>query len=195
MKLNGMKYNPASYRWDGNENATAAFDTPATPHNPKPALISNVGGIGGTQVVNGMVFDPQRMKWLKVSSPQANRNGYAVVSDDEDAFAGIEDLNERSRKSLGPSNIASPGNDWSPGDAANADDKSGDDSSDEWPLTEEFDVGPEFIKRQRAEEEKWRRKVGKWVNDDRSKLGEGWRWAIRDLVRPDLGYGSGAHQQ
>ncbi|KAL1958336.1 hypothetical protein VTO42DRAFT_4653 [Malbranchea cinnamomea] len=183
--VKGMQYNPASYRWEGNEHATAAFDTPATPQALKPALIANVGGIGGAQIVGGMVFDPQRMTWLRLSSSQAGRNGVAVSSDEEDTFAGIEDLHDRPRRSTGHVRSASLGNDWSAGDSANNDDKSGDDSADEWPLTEEFDVGPEFIKRQRAEEEKWRRKVGKWVSEDRAKLGEGWRWAIRDLVRPD----------
>ena len=142
-----------------------------------------------------MMFDPQRMKWLKASSPQAGRNGLIFSSDEEDAFAGIDDLDERPRRSIGTLNLASLGKDWGANDGANPEDKSGDDSSDEWPLTEEFDVGPEFIKRQRAEEEKWRRKVGKWVNEDRSKLGEEWRWAIRDLVRPDLNRSPNADQR
>jgi hypothetical protein len=49
-------------------------------------------------------------------------------------------------------------------------------------MTEEFDVGPEFIRRQRAEEEKWRRKVDKWVGFDRH---QNHLWIIRDLVALD----------
>ena len=176
-----MRYNPTLYKWEGNENATTAFDTPSASHTPKPALISNVGGTGSAQIVGGMVFDPQKLTWLKASPARSNKSGR--VSPEEDVFAEIKDLEESPTQKP---NTPSATNDWDPADAANAEDRSGDDSSDDWPMTEEFDVGPEFIRRQRAEEEKWRRKVSKWTGQDRSKFGDGWRWAIRDLVRPDL---------
>ena len=130
-----------------------------------------------------MVFDPQRMCWLKLAPMQPGHgdNGLAVMQDD-DVFAGLADLEEKKNPALSYASAQAPDmlNEFGP--AASGDEQSGDDSSDEWPMTEEFDVGPEFIKRQRAEEEKWRRKVDKWVGPDRSGFGNGWRWAIRDLV-------------
>ncbi|KAF3479569.1 two-component GAP Byr4 [Arthroderma uncinatum] len=184
--VKGMQYNPALYKWEGNENATAGFEMPSTPAplKPSPALISNVGGISGSQVVGGMVFDPQRMCWLKAanSRPGSKSGPPLSVDEEEDVFAGLDDLEDHPRKST----VAASSNPSSPScaeaDAMNLDDKSGGESSDEWAITEEFDVGPEFIRRQRAEEEKWRRKVGKWISEDRAKLGDEWRWAIRNLV-------------
>lgn len=179
VAVKGMRYNPTLYKWEGNENATIGFDGPAasTPVKPSPALISNVGGTSGTQIVGRMVFDPHRMCWLKLSSPFSKNK---AASDEEDVFAGLDDLVDRPRKATITPAAKSSIHDtdsYTP----NTDDKSGE-SSDDWPITEEFDVGPEFIKRQRNEEEKWRRKVNKWVSDDRNKLGDEWRFAIRRLV-------------
>lgn len=54
------------------------------------------------------------------------------------------------------------------------------------PVAEEFDVGPEFVRRQRSEEERWRRKVEKWLRGERegeqARQGEfDWRWDVRGL--------------
>ncbi|TQB67959.1 hypothetical protein MPDQ_004296 [Monascus purpureus] len=179
----GMRYNPITYQWEGNESSISEFDF-SIPRSPKaaPALITNVGTMQNVQVVGEMVFDPQRMCWLKLAPLQPGDNGLAVVQDEDDVFAGLDDLEEKNLRpgyTGGP--VADVLNECS--HPASGDDRSGDDSSDEWPITEEFDVGPEFVKRQRAEEEKWRRKVHKWVSSDRSGFGDGWRWAIRDLVR------------
>lgn len=183
--VKGMQYNPGLYKWEGNENATASFDPPAasTPSKP-PALISNFGGGGSAQVVGSMVFDPQRMCWLSVTSPQPGKVGVPTASDEDDVFAGFEDLEDRPQKPAPTPRAVSSGSTGDVGDPMTPDDKSGE-SSDDWPITEEFDVGPEFVRRQRVEEEKWRRKVSKWVGEDRKTLGEGWRWAIRELVRSD----------
>ena len=190
-----MFYNPTLYRWEGNENALAPFDVPSTPISPKPApaLITNVGSAQGVQVVGGMVFDPQRMCWLKVASSQAHGKGgvatVATTDDEEDVFAGLEDLEEekspatKKREKREKDRVAKGGK---PGaEEGNSEEKG--ESSDEWLVGEEFDVGPEFVRRQRAEEDKWRRKVEKWVRNDggesrRREVGEGWRWAIRDVV-------------
>ncbi|OAX77572.1 hypothetical protein ACJ72_08128 [Emergomyces africanus] len=134
-----------------------------------------------------MVFDPQRMCWLKVSAAQSGKENVTLAPDQEEVLEGLDDIEERPQKSNNASRGAQTANDMVALDnIANLEDKSGGESSDEWPITEEFDVGPEFIKRQRAEEEKWRRKVGKWVTADRTALGDGWRWAIRDLVKSEL---------
>lgn len=86
-------------------------------------------------------------------------------------FAGLEDLDDKAAaKRVVVDDLHAP----------SGEDPSAGESSDEGPITEEFDVGPEFIRRQRAEEEKWRKKVDKWVGiGDRDT---DWRWAIRGLV-------------
>ncbi|KKZ68659.1 hypothetical protein EMCG_05745 [[Emmonsia] crescens] len=187
--VKGMRYNPATYKWEGNEIATVEFEPIPSPRSPKaaPALITNVGATSGVQVVGGMVFDPQRMCWLKVAATRSGKENVTLAPDEEEVLAGLDDLEERPQKSNNASRGAQTSSDMVALDnIANLEDKSGGESSDEWPITEEFDVGPEFIKRQRAEEEKWRRKVGKWVTADRTALGDGWRWAIRDMVRSEL---------
>lgn len=192
--VKGMQYNPNTYRWEGNENEIVEFDAVNAPKSPKvaPALITNIGTIKGAQVVNGMVFDPQRMCWLKLASAQPDADKMAVVHDElEDVFAGLDDLQDRSapkhhRRNVSETSATGTATSATGGGAGAAgddifDDPSGD-SSEEWPITEEFDVGPEFVKRQRAEEDRWKRKVTKWVTSERHRLGDGWRWAIRDLV-------------
>jgi hypothetical protein len=175
-----MRYNPANFRWEGNENQIPDFDVTA-PKSPKPApaLITNVGTMQNVQTVGGMVFDPHRMCWLKAVS---------VELEDEDVFAGLDDLEDKITSST--VNGRKSGAFEDPNSQVTGDDASGGDSSDEGPMTEEFDVGPEFIRRQRAEEEKWRRKVDKWVGFDRGDQANHWKWIIRDLVGFDNMEGS-----
>ncbi|KAJ5383326.1 hypothetical protein N7517_001237 [Penicillium concentricum] len=151
--VRGMRYNPTNFRWEGNENLVQEFDaTTSKSPKPAPALIANVGA-QNVQTVGGMVFDPHRMCWLRASD-----------GTDEDVFAGLDDLDEKI--TIGRNSSFEPG------------DASAGESSDEGPMTEEFDVGPEFIRRQRVEEDKWRRKVDKWVFDRENH----WQWIIRDLA-------------
>ncbi|KAL4972390.1 hypothetical protein BDW66DRAFT_169635 [Aspergillus desertorum] len=184
--VNGMHYNPDTFRWEGNENLVHGFDS-GTPKSPKPspALITNVGAMQNVQVVGGMVFDPQRMCWLKLAPSQPGVDGVLAVEDEDDVFSNFADLEESAASTKrAPAALE----DFSP--AVSGDDRSGEDSSDEWPITEEFDVGPEFIKRQHTEEEKWRRKVDKWMNHNLAGSGSSWRWAIRDLVRSNSTLGA-----
>ncbi|KAL8729232.1 MAG: hypothetical protein Q9166_004853 [cf. Caloplaca sp. 2 TL-2023] len=186
--LKGMSWNPTLFRWEGNENALAPFDAPLPPPQspkttgpggkPAPALIANVGATKGVQVVGGMVFDPQRMCWLKMgpSHPpgrdSSNPRSPDTIDEDEDPFAGLDDLEDtKDRKSVGGLGIDDTGT----SSKALAD--------EEWPVGEEFDVGPEFVKRQRTEEEKWRRKVEAWVGKGmRGRGGDEWKWALRGHV-------------
>ncbi|RMZ83389.1 hypothetical protein DV737_g1728, partial [Chaetothyriales sp. CBS 132003] len=188
----GMHYNPQLYRWEGNENALAPFDVPdfnprqASPLGHKEqtspngkanvALISNIGNVSGVQVVGGMVFDPRQMRWLKMAPEQQDgrtglrsggQAGDIQVEEEEDVFAGLEDLKEEDEvevKSLKssvfngssaqqyglPCNFA--GGDrqenrrGSQGSGGEAGSGKGDDSGDEYGggVAEEFDVGPEF---------------------------------------------------
>lgn len=201
--LKGMQWNPTLFKWEGNENALAPFDAALQPpHSPKhavgsgapkaaPALISNVGATkGGVQVVGGMVFDPQRMCWLKMAPSQASRHHSATgsnprspdtIDQDEDPFAGLDDLDDdKDKKSV-------IGAGFEEGMSVGMGTKSS--ADEEWLVGEEFDVGPEFIKRQRAEEDKWRKKVEGWVGkgirepgSETGYEGEDWRWALRGKV-------------
>ncbi|MCJ1407866.1 hypothetical protein MMC19_001937 [Ptychographa xylographoides] len=186
--VNGMHYNPQLLRWEGNENAIAHFDVPLSSNagspkikglciQTKPALIANVGSVKGVQVVGGMVFDPQRMCWLKIGPKVSNTSlsrsesggmSPATEDDEEDVFAGLDDLDDGERKSAA---VDGKGK------------KEGNLADEEWLVGEEFDVGPEFVRRQRAEEEKWRRKVEGWVGEGVGRdEGDEWKWAIRSLA-------------
>lgn len=194
LAIKGMHYNPTLFRWEGNENALAPFDAPIPPHrgspthsnipspqnglkgeNPRPALITNISATQGVQMVGGMVFDPQRMCWLKVA-PSSNPLSPSVEEEEEDPFAGLDDLDDRKDQKSGTGQGTADGEGKLGGMA------------DEWLVGEEFDVGPEFVRRQREEEDRWRRKVDAWVTRGRkAREGAGppgreeWRWAIRDL--------------
>ena len=182
----------------------------------KVALISQIGNVSGVQVVGGMVFDPRSMRWLKMAenantSSGGMRGGGSVgdveVEEEEDVFAGLEDLKEedetKSHRSSAVGNHRHAGEQQYglPGSARERKASAGSDgsaegeeghSSDEYGggvVAEEFDVGPEFVRRQRAEEERWRRKVDKWLRGTAEEEGVedaygrgGWRWGIRELV-------------
>lgn len=175
-----MRYNPSTYRWEGNENLAQEFDNNVASRSPKPApaLITNVGTMQNVQTVGGMVFDPHRMCWLRANSNSKDPTAAATPDDEDDVFAGLDDLED---KVVGVGRTSTTIHDL--GNApTTGDEPSAGESSDEGPITEEFDVGPEFIRRQRAEEEKWKRKVDNWVGSDRGDRETHWRWAIRDLV-------------
>lgn len=139
---------------------------------PRPALITNIGATKGVQVVGGMVFDPQNMCWLKLA-PQSRSersdtlDGFTVIDDEEDVFKDIPDLEERTLASSegGNGRIS--------------------DIKDDWPVGEEFDVGPEFVRRQREEEVRWRKKCQRWITNQVDR-GDAWKWTIRDIVNQSL---------
>lgn len=183
--VNGMYYNAETFRWEGNENALNLFDaavsTPTqTPvsnvmrekeaaSTPRPALITNISATKGVQVVGGMVFDPQNMCWLKLDPPAKPKSdlsdpmdGFDALESDEDVFKDIPDLEENAADDDGVQGRVS-------------------DVKDDWLVGEEFDVGPEFVRRQREEEDRWRKKCEKWVGRG-SRDREAWRWTIRELV-------------
>lgn len=203
-----MIFNPTTLRWEGNENSLASFEfsgplvtptptshaqatsylthnQPPTPQQvslpsspPRPALITPLASDYSNQnikVVGGMVFDPRRMCWLKLRPGDAARNGSrngspSVTEDEEDPFAGLEDLKD------GP--VATTNADGT------QQTKAGGLASDEWLVGEEFDLGPEFIRRQRDEEGAWRHKCESWFSPEGTARndGEAWRWAIRDIA-------------
>jgi hypothetical protein len=148
--------------------------TPApAPSPPRPALISQISAPRGVQYEGRMVFDPVKMTWLK--APRHSTNPQSPMSvgdldDEEDPFAGLDDLKDN-ESVVGGNNAAGGA-----GGAPNADDPTF--------VGEEFDVGPSFIRRQREEEAVWRRRVEGWVGGirDSGEQQGGWRWAIRDFA-------------
>lgn len=181
-----MYYNPQTHLWEGNENVLSAFDPPvSTPSSashpahlrekesatPRPALITNITGTKGVQVVKGMVFDPHNMCWLKLdpqgdskTDSNAPTDASTGLDDEDDVFKDIPDLEDLSTADT---------NDGAQGRTG--------DIRDDWPVGEEFDVGPEFVRRQYEEEERWRRKCEKWIGVvERDR--DAWRWTIRDLL-------------
>jgi len=205
-QLKDMRWNPVTEAWEGNENALDPFDIPipalAAPPSPtspyggkrEPALIANVGAGKGVQVSGGMVFDPQRMCWLKMAPRPGMHCGGSdstpmspdTIDDDDDPFAGLDDLDDGRKDGK-----SAAGDDMISGSTAV---KSTGLVEDEWLVGEEFDVGPEFVRRQRGEEERWRTKVEGWVGKgivrDEGVGQQRWRWAIRGVV-DEIGFARG----
>ncbi|KAK9459272.1 uncharacterized protein V1516DRAFT_679461 [Lipomyces oligophaga] len=108
----GMKYNPHTFTWEGNESVTAEFNNVTLTPPSRPALISNITATKGVQVVGGMVFDPARMCWFNVSDvmrkshsaelgvPSTSENQEEKIEFDfdaaaeahEDPFAGFDEF-------------------------------------------------------------------------------------------------------
>ncbi|KAI9891677.1 MAG: hypothetical protein M1814_002427 [Vezdaea aestivalis] len=217
--IKGMHYNPELFRWEGNENALTPFDTPThRTHSTSPVrpllspltgtakqvrpLIHHSGTTQGVQVSGGMVFDPVKFRWLKLSQHQRQQQqqsqshhrqrsqrsqtsgsnplspvtGLTTDDDSDDPFAGLEDLEEERSTALGSASR--------PGTAA-GETKAGSLAvdEDEWLVGEEFDVGPEFIRRQRVEEARWKENVDRWIMSKEELEGEGGRGDIRELIR------------
>ncbi|KAI2473333.1 hypothetical protein F4781DRAFT_188460 [Annulohypoxylon bovei var. microspora] len=184
--VNGMTYNPTTFRWEGNDNVLNAFDVPASspsaaslpPHatrdregsTSRPLLITNMTATKGVKRVGDMIFDPQLMCWLKADTTPSQSNDSTNAMDDDDPFKDIPDLEEKDK------NSASGGQ--------------GRGSDDDWLVGEEFDVGPEFIRRQHDEEGRWRRKLGPFQRDDshqnptknQDESREARRWALRNII-------------
>jgi hypothetical protein len=166
-------------------------------------------GSRAVQVEKGMVFDPQRMCWLKLDSgakrqrqkaqyPQAmsldgESAGQMEEDEDDDPFKGLEDLKDDEnsrpttavRASGGRSNFGSrPASGFFGGPLSGlTPTQPTTPSIDEPPpICEEFDLGPEFIRRQREEELNWVRRVEPWLQG-RDALGDDWRFRIRDFSR------------
>lgn len=165
----GMHWNPVLFRWEGNEKAVQGFEAAAPPSPPRPALITNFGGpSSGTLVSGNMVFDNQAKRWLKLGSAMSDPRSPSV-GDEDDPFRDIEDLADDDGPAAG--GMAGRGG----GGAGGA-------TAGEWLVGEEFDVGPEFVRRQREEEVVWRERTGGWFGEAREREGEQYKWAIRELA-------------
>jgi hypothetical protein len=157
----------------------------------RPALITKLATSSNTghnvQVQNGMVYDPQQMKWLKWKggrdasgqlSPSVTSGG---EDDEEDAFAGIDDLRDENAPPLpsggGLGDVAAAiAGMASPVSLA---------AAGVGEVHEEFDMGPRFIQLQKDEELAWRRRCSAWFVDDLPRpdhTAGRWRYALRDIV-------------
>lgn len=204
---NGMKWNPSLYSWQGNEEefdqlewntdnhtqapfangppplaagVSASQTSPGSQANAAkvtPALICNPSGASkAAHIVGGMVFDPERMCWLA-----ARRQDSACQDDDEDPFAGIEDLVERQFGVATPSFRSVSSSTWTT-EKALAELRAGDD--DLPVVSEAFDVGPAFVARCRSEDAKCVQKVAAWVRvEGREEVGRNWCHEIRGKCR------------
>jgi hypothetical protein len=201
-----MVYNPTTLRWEGNENTLQHFempppletptptgrgearsymDHPSGPSSspPRPALIAPMSTTAGIQVNGGMVFDPRQMKWLKlkegrdVSGPLSPS---ITDGEEEDAFAGIEDLKDE--RSPAPNNFGGASSNFGPGLASPVSIA----TAGAGEIHEEFDLGPRFIETQKNEEDAWRRRCALWFMEEEPRIDDGrWRWAIRDIANVD----------
>ncbi|KAK9464933.1 hypothetical protein V1512DRAFT_243037 [Lipomyces arxii] len=168
----GMRYNPATFTWEGNESIAHEFESlVVTP--PRPALISNITTTQGVQVVGGMVFDPVRMCWFKATDQ------VGASDDDEeedDPFEGFDDLvDDMTRLNVGTPKTKGTF------DSTSSKRRDTGDAYGEFVVGEEFDVGPGFMGKQRDEEERWRRKVQGWI-DNRDHDNRDYLYEIRRLI-------------
>lgn len=112
------------------------------------------------------------------STPQVEDDLAGFGEDDEDdPFAGIDDLKENVPS--GPVGASSG--------TPQGSQKLGGLAGDEWLVGEEFDLGPEFIRRQKEEEIAWRGKCQAWfsnsIEDDGPRPeSRTWRWRIREIA-------------
>ncbi|GAO46244.1 hypothetical protein SAICODRAFT_30214 [Saitoella complicata NRRL Y-17804] len=163
--INGMHYNPRTFKWEGNSDDTTlvGFSAKEKGASPRPALISNwMGGMGAAgvrQIVGGMVWDPKELRWVN------NKNADGEDSEDEDPFEGIEDIKSEEtaqegwRGSVGRAGLGHSGDFF---------------------VGEEFDLGPNFIRFQKNEEKVWQDVV-------EGHIGEAWRerrdlWAVLETL-------------
>jgi len=126
-----------------------------------------------------MVFDPRQMKWLKLKDGQRDVSGPISPSvtdgeEEEDAFAGIDDLRDENTPAAGAGGSTAAGM-ASPVSMA---------AAGTGEVHEEFDLGPNFIRHQREEEACWRKRCEGWFSRDGEPRVDdgGWRWSIRDMV-------------
>ena len=174
----------------GGTTATPSI-APAPPSPPRPALISKIAPTNAVRVEGGMIFDPRRMCWIKLDrasrGPQS-QSGTGTVDgddddddDDDDPFAGLDDLKDDAGAGAA-SDQAAGGKGTLSGQVGGSVGSGGGKTAtaaDDWLVGEEFDLGPEFIRRQREEEGNWRKRVDAWTGPRRQALGEDWRWIIR----------------
>ncbi|KAG4300589.1 hypothetical protein PCK1_003018 [Pneumocystis canis] len=154
-----MKYNPQTRNWEGNEMELQKFDLNIT-SPPRPALISHISDKKDIQIVGDMMFDPQKMCWIKVDPSK---------EDERDPFEGINDLVSNDPVVLFESGKTSK-NSLSNSDYLDTQNFVG----------EEFDVGPGFVRKQREEEENWKKSMQGWIKQglpNRNHLRE-----IREIV-------------
>lgn len=87
--------------------------------------------------------------------------GFNAFDDEDDVFKDIPDLEDATGDTTETGRVS--------------------DVKDDWLVGEEFDVGPEFVRRQREEEDRWRKKCERWLGMGNREQ-DNWRWMIRGVV-------------
>ncbi|KTW28108.1 hypothetical protein T552_01969 [Pneumocystis carinii B80] len=136
-----MKYNPQTRNWEGNEIELQKFDLYYT--SPRPALISHISDKKDVQIVGDMMFDPQKMCWIKINPS---------LEDENDPFEGIKDLANNDPYAF-----------FESGNNSNSLSNSNYLDTQNFVVGEEFDVGPGFVRKQREEEENWKKNIQGWI--------------------------------
>ncbi|KIJ32103.1 hypothetical protein M422DRAFT_185030 [Sphaerobolus stellatus SS14] len=123
-----MRWNPATLRWEGNENILRDFDA-VTSSSTRPALITHLTGssIGspvgagsfaaaGARIVGNMIFDPSRMCWISRLPPEEDEpDPFADMADDEDDWESRGGTIRASAQDQSLATVATRGDTPSPG--------------------------------------------------------------------------------
>jgi hypothetical protein len=189
-----MRYNPATFRWEGNEAVLQAFEP--TPAPVRPALIthltgstiSSLAGISrqpgspvaipspaiGARVVGHMQFDPERMCWISLlGKNEEEPDPFADMDDDaDDDESAVMVRPVRSRRD--PSCPGPYDDDLEPGDALPPVD-----------LADFIRRGPaeyDLARRSRLAEEGHRAEVAQWALGTARSAGDHHLWDIRKVA-------------
>ena len=145
-----MQYDPVQKVWNGNAEALDVFRQVDEPPR-RPVLIRGAPTteqasqkLGGT-----MVFDTAQMRWI-TRNGEAEADPFDGMSSDEESPDMHSSLHDRS---FGTIRTSSRGN---PSVLSGS-------TMEEFPVGEEFDVGPSFIRRQRDADRGWRTAVAGWT--------------------------------
>lgn len=128
-----MKFNPRKLIWEGNDIELKKFESLNTKAPGLIAFISNKG----VQVVGDMVFDPEKLCWIRVNGDQ-----------EKDPFEGVEDLDvsvQSKASTIRPSMSESVG---------------------DFQVGREFEINSEMIRKMQHEDERWFRKCQGWFSPD-----------------------------
>jgi hypothetical protein len=150
-----MYFNPSKLIWEGNDVELKKFDTLNT---KTPGLIAYISNKGAVQVVGDMMFDPEKLCWVNVKE------------DDDDPFAGLEDLDVSiSSKAAKTNSVYSS--------VSRVGSMAG-----EFTVGTEFEISSAFIKKLEHEDTRWQRKTKEWISTDDDVYDREYLNEIRNMV-------------
>lgn len=155
--VNDMRYDPVQHVWVGNASALDSFQEIEPVHH-RPLLIrgQKTGMPPSKKTESNMVFDNVQMRWQRQGDAE-EEDPFGNLSSDDDAKA-----NSRDQSLL----IGKPQSNSSPATARTssrgAQSVLSRSTMEEFPVGEEFDVGPSFVRRQREADMRWRASIIGW---------------------------------